>query len=85
LLDIYLHIVRKIRFHPEKATRAQMGSRGIALLFHDLGTRCGCMVNVTPRPPGTHCKGGWVGPRADLDRCGKSRPHRHSIARPSSP
>ena len=24
--------------------------------------------------PGTHCSGGWVGPRADLDRCGKSRP-----------
>ena len=22
---------------------------------------------------GTHCKGGWVGPRAGLDRCGKSR------------
>ena len=25
--------------------------------------------------PGTHCTGGWVGPRAGLDRCGKSRPH----------
>ena len=24
--------------------------------------------------PGTHCTGGWVGPRAGLDRCGKSRP-----------
>jgi hypothetical protein len=24
--------------------------------------------------PGTHCTGEWVGPRADLDRCGKSRP-----------
>jgi len=23
--------------------------------------------------PGTHCIGGWVGPRAGLDRCGKSR------------
>ena len=22
--------------------------------------------------PGTHCTGGWVGPRAGLDRCGKS-------------
>jgi hypothetical protein len=36
----------------------------------------------TPRPgrftpgerPGTHCIGGWVGPRDDLDGCGKSRP-----------
>jgi len=24
--------------------------------------------------PGTHCTGGWVGLRAGLDRCGKSRP-----------
>jgi hypothetical protein len=23
--------------------------------------------------PGTHCTGGWVGPRAGLDGCGKSR------------
>jgi hypothetical protein len=30
----------------------------------------------TPRP-GTHCRGGWMGP-TDLDRCGKSRPHRDS-------
>jgi hypothetical protein len=26
-----------------------------------------------------------VGPRAGLDRCGKSRPHRNSIPGPSSP
>ena len=39
-------------------------------------------VWLTPRPaallPGktlrTHCIGGWVGPRAGLDGCGKSRP-----------
>jgi hypothetical protein len=24
--------------------------------------------------PGTHCTGGWVGPRAGLNRCGKSPP-----------
>jgi len=24
--------------------------------------------------PGTHCTGGWVGPRTGLDRCGKSCP-----------
>jgi hypothetical protein len=24
--------------------------------------------------PGTHCTGGWLGPRAGLDRCGKCRP-----------
>jgi len=35
--------------------------------------------------PGSHCTGGWVGPRAGLDRCGKPRPHRDSIPEPSSP
>ena len=60
---------------------AQRGSRGIALPFHDHGTRRGWGVSVTPRPlftpgknPDTHCTGGWVGPRAGLDRCRKSRP-----------
>jgi hypothetical protein len=40
----------------------------------------GWVVNATPRPlyprerPGTHFTGGWVGPRAGVDRYGKSRP-----------
>jgi hypothetical protein len=40
----------------------------------------GWVVNATsqqlyPREkPGTHCIGVWVGPRAGLDGCGKSRP-----------
>ena len=40
----------------------------------------GWVVNATLRPlyprerPGTHCIGGWVGPRAGPDGCGKSRP-----------
>jgi hypothetical protein len=33
---------------------------------------------------GTHFTGGWVGLRASLDRCGKSRLHRDSIPGPSS-
>ena len=51
----------------------------------------GCVFSATPRPlypregPGTHCIGGWVGLRAGLDGCGKSRPHRDSIPGPSSP
>jgi hypothetical protein len=38
------------------------------------------VVNVTPwllypqKEPGTHSIGGWVGPRAGLDGCVKSRP-----------
>jgi hypothetical protein len=34
---------------------------------------------------GIHCTGGWVGPSAGLDGCGKSRLHRDSIPGPSSP
>jgi hypothetical protein len=47
-------------------------------------------VNVIPRPlyalkwPGSHCIGGWVGPRADLDKCEKYRLHRNWIPRPST-
>jgi hypothetical protein len=33
---------------------------------------------------GTHCKEGWVGPRAGLDGCGKSRSLWDSIPGPSS-
>ena len=33
---------------------------------------------------GTHCVGGWVGPRVGLDGCGKSRPHWDSISGPFS-
>ena len=49
------------------------------------------VVNATPRPlnlrerPGTHCIGGWVGPSAGMDGCGKCRPHRDSIPGLSSP
>jgi len=47
--------------------------------------------NATPRllypleRAGTHCIRGWVGPRAGLDGCGKSRPHRDSITGSSIP
>jgi len=49
----------------------------------------GCVVNATPRSlyprdrPGTHCIGEWVGSRAGLDGCAKSRFHRDSIPGPS--
>ena len=50
--------------------------------------------NATLRPlypqerRSTHCTGGWVGPRAGLDRCENSPPppaHNYSITGPSSP
>jgi hypothetical protein len=69
---------------------AHRGSRGIALPFLDYGNRCEgqrhALAAFYPQErPGTHCTGGWVGPRAGLDRCGKSHPHRDSNPGPSSP
>ena len=71
---------------------AYRGSRGIALLFLDHGSRRGVrgqlhdLAALYPRErPGILCIVCWVGPRAGLDRCGKSRRHRDSIAGPSSP
>ena len=71
---------------------AHRGNKGIALPFHDHGTRRGWGVSVTPQPlftprerPGTHCTRGWVGPRTGLDRWRKSRPHQDSIPAPTSP
>jgi len=49
------------------------------------------LVKARPRPlyprvrPSTHCVGGWLGPRAFLDGCRKSRPHWDSIPEQSSP
>ena len=64
-----------------QAVRPMGGSRGTALPFLDHGTRRGVRgqrhapAALYPRErPGTHCTGVWVGPRAGLDRCGKSRP-----------
>ena len=64
---------------------AEMVGRGIALLFHDCGTRRGWVVSSTPRPhfaPGKDPvpilqKAGWApGP---VYMGGKPRPHRDSI------
>jgi len=70
------------RYRPGVAQRV---GRGIALLFHDRGTRSGWVVSGTPRPHFTPARdpvpilqeAGWVpGP---VWTGGKSRPHRDSI------
>jgi len=63
--------------------------RGIALLFHDRGTRReGSGQQHAPAAlypwerPSTHFTGGWVGPRAGLDRWKiSSTPHLHIVQR----
>jgi len=65
---------------------AQRVGRGIALLFHDRGTRRGWVVSRTPRPHFTPGKdplpivqeAGWA--PGSVWTGGKSRPHRDSIS-----
>jgi len=64
----------KLKWSRYRPGVAQKLGRGVALLFHDLGTRKGVSgqqhtpVALYPRErPGTHFTGGWVGPRAGLD------------------
>jgi hypothetical protein len=77
----------KVNSSLDQATKAQRGSRGIALLFN-LGAGWEWVVNATPRSlyprerPGTHCTGGWVSPRPGLHGRGKPRSHRDSIHGP---
>jgi hypothetical protein len=73
----YAALRKSIKHAKAKAVPLQaLGGRGgIAPIILDLGTRWGWVVTVTPRPrfapgkgpPGIHCTGGWVGPRAGLD------------------
>ena len=80
----------KVKFTLEQAMKAQRGST-LLYSFLNLSTRWSWVVNATSQPlysqerPSTHCIGVWVGPRASLDGCRKSRPHRDLIPRPSSP
>ena len=74
------YIAVRPRVLPIQATKALRAGRGIALPYlTPRHCRWGGGVSTTPRPlyprerPGTHCTGGWVGPRAGLDGCGKSR------------
>jgi hypothetical protein len=39
---------------------------------------------LSGKGPATHYVGGWVGPRAGLDGCRKSRPHWDLIPGPSN-
>jgi hypothetical protein len=48
------------------------------------GQRHAPAVLPPAKKPGTHYIGSWVGPRAGLKWCGKSRPHRDLIPGPSN-
>jgi len=81
--NIYIYI--KVKYSLYLPGVAQRVGRGIALLFHDRGTRKGWVVSNTPRPHFTAGidpvpilqKTGWTpGP---VWTGGNSRPHRDSI------
>ena len=81
----------KLRFSRYRPGLAQFVGRGIALLFHDRGTRGGVSgqqhapAALYPRErPGTHFIGGWMGPRAGLDGRKNSSPPGFDLG-PSSP
>ena len=76
---------KKVKWFPYRPGVAQRVGRGIALLFHDCGTRRGWVVSSTPGLHFTPGKdpvpilqeAGWApGP---VWKGGKSRPHRDSI------
>jgi hypothetical protein len=87
---IWLYVLCKVKV-PRNRLESPDGGRGIALYSLDLGATRGRVVSTTPRllypreRPGTSCTGGWVGLRAGLDVCGKSRSYRNSILGPYSP
>ena len=79
------HIQIKVKWSRYRLGVAQRVGRGIALLFHDRGTRRGWVVSSTPRPHFTPRRdpvpilqeAGWTpGP---IWTGAKSRPHRDSI------
>ena len=68
--------------HPTTGRKRPEGEQRLALPY---ATR-GWMANATPHERvGIHCTGGWVGPTADLDGCGKSRPIPNLDSIPGSP
>jgi len=83
--SITVNVKLKVKWSRYGPGVAQRVGRGIALLFHDRGTRRGWVVSRTPRPHFTPGKdpvpivqeAGWApGP---VWTGGKSRPHRDSI------
>jgi len=83
----------KVKFTLEQATKAQRESKctySSSLSLTSALDEVGCRPHASAalpvgKRPGTHCTGGWVGPRDGLNGCGISRLHRDSVSGPPSP
>ena len=70
----------KGKVHPRTGHQGPQGEQRYSSTLSWISVLDGVVVNATPwalypqERPGTHCTGGWVGPRAVLERCGKFRP-----------
>jgi hypothetical protein len=53
LCDPRVKYIKKGKLHPIQATKGLGGSRGLALLFQDLGAWWGWVVSTTPWPLST--------------------------------
>ena len=69
----------KSKVHPRTCHEGQEEDYRYISTLSLTSTLDGVVFNATPRPlyprekPGTHCIGGWVGPRAGLDGCRRYR------------
>ena len=78
---MYVKLKVKVRFTPEQATNAQGGGwrynsiLSLTSALDGVGGQRQALATLPPaKRPGTHCIGGWLGPRAGVDSCGKSHP-----------
>jgi len=76
-----LKVKLKVMFTQEQAMNAQRGewrygsTLSLTLALDGVGSQRHAPAALPPgKRPGTHCIGGWVGPRAGPDGRGKSRP-----------
>jgi len=83
-LEIYVKIHPKTGLKGSDVEQRYSSTLSLTSALDVGGLRHSSAALPTRNIPDAHCTGGWVGPGAGLDRCGKSRPHRNSIPGPSS-
>jgi hypothetical protein len=81
----------KVNFTLQQVRSSIGGVKFKLYSLFNLGAIWGCVFNASPRllypreRPGTYCIGGWVGRRAGLDVCEKSRPQQGFYPRTVQP